>query len=369
MNRKFSEIIGYSIDELLEMSPNQISHPDDVLPGKGFANVLKEEKDQQIVKRYIRKDGQTIWVELTVAFIRDSAGKPITAVGTLQDITARLKAEESLRALNAELEERVANRTAALGQAKEAAEQANLAKSEFVANMSHEIRTPMNAVIGMSDLLSRTNLNSDQHAFVHNIQKSAECLLALINDILDFSKIEAGKLELSQTDFDLPTLVESSAELLAETARHKRISLVCHIANNAPAKVYGDPARIRQVLLNLLTNANKFTSRGEVTLQVNSSAISDGVSVLHFSVKDTGIGMSSRDMQQLFKPFSQADTYHSQVRWHRARSIDLKKVGHTHGRFDRSRKPGRRRFHIFVQHPSKGCSAPCAQQREEGAGR
>ncbi|HEY9730646.1 MAG TPA: AAA family ATPase [Drouetiella sp.] len=308
VNQKFSEIIGYSIEELLAMSPDQISHPDDLGPGEGLAEVLREERDQQIVKRYIRKDGQTIWVELTVAFIRDTDGTPITAVGMLQDITARLKAEESLRALNAELEERVESRTAALGQAKEAAEQANLAKSEFVANMSHEIRTPMNAVIGMSDLLSRTTLNSDQHAFVNNIQKSAECLLALINDILDFSKIEAGKLELSQTDFDLPTLVESSAELLAETARHKRISLICNIANNAPAKVHGDPARIRQVLLNLLSNANKFTSRGEVTLQVNSSTITNGVSVVHFSVQDTGIGMSSRDMEQLFKPFSQADT-------------------------------------------------------------
>ncbi len=260
------------------------------------------------MKRYIRKDGQVIWVELTVAFIRNAAGKPITAVGVFQDITARLKAEESLRALNAELEERVANRTAALGQAKEAAEEANLAKSEFVANMSHEIRTPMNAVIGMSDLLSRTKLNIDQRDFVHNIQKSAECLLALINDILDFSKIEAGKLELSTTDFDLTTLIESSVELLAETARHKKISLISHISSSSPAVVHGDAARIRQVLLNLLSNANKFTSGGEVTLRVNSSPIEGGVSVVHFSVEDTGIGISREDMQQLFKPFSQVDT-------------------------------------------------------------
>ncbi|MBS1953988.1 MAG: AAA family ATPase [Cyanobacteria bacterium SZAS-4] len=308
INSKFSQLIGYSEEELLTMTPNQISHPDDLGPGQSFAEVLREDRDKQLVKRYIRKDGQVIWVELTVAFIRNAAGKPVTAVGVFQDITARLKAEESLRALNAELEERVANRTAALGQAKEAAEQANLAKSEFVANMSHEIRTPMNAVIGMSDLLSRTNLNLDQRDFVHNIQKSAECLLALINDILDFSKIEAGKLELSTTDFDLPTLIESSVELLAETARHKKISLVSHISAGSPAVVHGDPARIRQVLLNLLSNANKFTSSGEVTLRVNSSPVNAGVSVLHFSVQDSGIGMSPRDMQQLFKPFSQADT-------------------------------------------------------------
>ncbi|CAN5711213.1 hypothetical protein BH10CYA1_BH10CYA1_06470 [soil metagenome] len=307
-NSKFSEITGYSKEELLNMGPNQISHPEDLGPGFSFASVLEDNRDRQLVKRYIRKDGQVIWVELTVAFIRNAAGKPITAVGVFQDISARLKAEEGLRALNAELEERVDNRTAALGQAKEAAEEANLAKSEFVANMSHEIRTPMNAVIGMSDLLSRTALNLDQRDFVHSIQKSAECLLALINDILDFSKIEAGKLELSTTDFDLSTLIESSIELLAETARHKKISLVSHIASGSPAVVHGDAARIRQVLLNLLSNANKFTSGGEVTLRVNSSPVTGGVRVLHFSVQDTGIGMSRRDMQQLFKPFSQADT-------------------------------------------------------------
>ncbi|HEY9677358.1 MAG TPA: AAA family ATPase [Drouetiella sp.] len=308
VNQKFCDIIGYTEAELLQMTPNDISHPDDMRPGQTFSDAVALGRERQIVKRYVRKDGKTIWVELTVAFSYNTEGKPLIAYGVFQDITARLKAEEGLRALNAELEQRVEARTADLERAKEAAEQANQAKSEFVANMSHEIRTPMNAVIGMSDLLSRTTLNADQKDFVYNIQNSAECLLGLINDILDFSKIEAGKLELLNSNFDLPALIEGSVELLAETARNKNLSLMSSIADNVPNVVHGDQARTRQVLLNLLSNANKFTSRGEVTLSVTASPPIAGTTLVTFSVQDSGIGISQKTIKELFKPFSQADT-------------------------------------------------------------
>ncbi len=309
VNTKFSEITGYSKEELLTMTPAALTHPEDQEKDASLYVKMRDAgSEYQTQKRYVRKDGLTIWVELTVAFVRDAFGRTVTGLGVLQDVTARLEAEESLRALNLELEERVQHRTADLGQAKEAAEAANRTKSEFVANMSHEIRTPMNAVIGMSDLLTRTPLNAEQKDFVYNIQNSAQCLLALINDILDFSKIEAGKLELSTTDFDLHALTESSIELLAEAARHKGVSLMSFVSADTPVIVHGDQARLRQVLLNLLSNANKFTTGGEVILSVTSAPAVEGQNLVRFSVTDTGIGMNSMALAQLFKPFSQADT-------------------------------------------------------------
>jgi PAS domain S-box-containing protein len=309
VNAKMCQMTGYAKEELLTMSPIELTDPADRevesdLYSQMLAGVLPS---YQLQKRYIRKDGRSIWVQVHVAVIRDALGKPINSVGVVQDITARLQAEESLRALNLELEERVEERTFELGQAKEVAEAASRAKSEFVANMSHEIRTPMNGVIGMSDLLSRTSLNAHQKDLVYNIQNSADCLLDLINDILDFSKIEAGKLELLTADFDLPALIESSTELLAETASNKNISLMSFVSPDIPSIVHGDQSRLRQVLLNLLSNANKFTSAGNVTLSVTADPPVDGGSLFHFIVSDTGIGMSSQTLDQLFLPFSQGD--------------------------------------------------------------
>jgi PAS domain S-box-containing protein len=314
VNSKFCEITGYSEAEMLTKSFADLTHPDDQAQGLNLFTELMvgQRKEYQLKKRYIRKDGSIIWVQIDVAALLDKSGCPNAGIGVIQDITARIEAENELRTLNAELEQRVEERTSELGLAKETAEAANLAKSEFVANMSHEIRTPMNAVIGMSDLLSRTPLSIDQNDMVITIQNSAEALLDLINDILDFSKIEAGKLELNTSDFDLASLVENSVELVTEAARKKNISLLSYVSPQIDSMVHGDQARIRQVLLNLLSNAIKFTAKGEVLVHVSNGRTSKvererGQLNLLFTVSDTGIGMSERTLERLFAPFTQAD--------------------------------------------------------------
>jgi two-component system sensor histidine kinase/response regulator len=255
-------------------------------------------------------DGRTGWVSTTKVALRNKEGRIIGTFGISRDITEQKQTEQRLRAASEEIEQANRRLEAAIERANQLAleaQGANIAKSQFLANMSHEIRTPMNGVIGMTELLMATDLSGEQRRYAETIRSSGDALLGVINDILDFSKIEAGKLELEELDFDLRATLEDAAELLALKAHEKRLEFISRIDPAVSTFLRGDPGRLRQILINLGGNAVKFTSHGEVAVEVKlDSEEADRVKI-RVEVRDTGIGIPADKRDRLFAPFEQLD--------------------------------------------------------------
>ncbi len=280
-----AELIGQPI-ELLVPQRFRAGHP--AHRDSFFLNPVQRAMGAELELRGVRKDGSEFPVQVSLSPVETAEGQAV--ICGVMDITDQKKMLEAMR------------------HAKEAAESASRAKSSFLANMSHEIRTPMNGIIGMAHLLSQTDLRSHQRDFLTTVDESAHILLRLLNDILDFSKIEAGKLELECVDFRISECVARAAQMLVLRAAEKGLEIACRVAPEIPDHLRGDSGRIQQVLVNLLGNAVKFTEAGEIFVNVNVESITADNIRLHISVSDTGIGIPADKLDQIFRPFEQAES-------------------------------------------------------------
>ncbi|MBK1882050.1 PAS domain S-box protein [Luteolibacter pohnpeiensis] len=291
VNKSVCDILGYSTQELLATTFQELTYPDDL--GTDLKQVRElidgDKRYFQMEKRYFHKDGHIVWVRLTASLVRNTDSQPVHFISQLEDITERKTLEQHL------------------AKARDEAVAASRLKSEFLANMSHEIRTPMNGILGMCGMLMDTPLSSEQYELGSVIQHSAESLRNIINDILDFSKIEAGKLSIDYTEFDPRELIEETLLLLAPRAFEKTIELMDDFDPALDHRLYGDSGRIRQILINLIGNAVKFTSEGEIIVRTRKSETQQNRTTIIFEVSDTGIGIPEAFQKNLFDPFTQAD--------------------------------------------------------------
>ncbi len=335
-NRAAEALLGYSAADVVGLHTPEIFHsplelrrravetaPDaDSTTTPGFEAIIRGARDGRPVTgewSYLRADGSHVPVQLSVSAVRSHAGQLLGFMCVATDITDRLRADEEIRKrtddlleANNQLEHQaieLAARTAELEMARATAEAASSAKTEFLANMSHEIRTPMNAILGFEDLLLDPECDDSQRrSHVTTIQRNGEHLLTLINDILDLSKIEAGRMTVERIPCSPAAVAADTFSLLLHRARAKGVTLTLHAENPIPDPIHSDPVRLRQILLNLVGNALKFTEQGSVTISLRCDRSADGSATISYAVKDTGIGISTERLKDLFQPFTQADS-------------------------------------------------------------
>ncbi|HEX2855810.1 MAG TPA: ATP-binding protein [Opitutaceae bacterium] len=294
VNEAFCRVMEYSLDEVVGKNPAHFMDGPEADGGEAVRIRAAMAQGQGISTDVVNysKSGRKYYLHLEIQPVRRATGELENFIAIETDITARVETEQQLR------------------RAKSEADAASRAKSEFLASMSHEIRTPMNGVIGMTSLLMATPLTADQEDFVHTIRNSGEALLTIINDILDFSKIESGKMELERTPLDLAVCIEDALDLFAVQASAKKLDLTYCLSPEVPTWIMGDVTRIRQVVVNLVNNAIKFTPSGSIAITVKPlrSILPETPMFLEFAVHDTGIGIPADRVGRLFKAFSQVDS-------------------------------------------------------------
>ena len=289
-NVRLCEMLGYTRQELIGKRNTDVSHPGDIDISRSKAESLLAGHCNyySLDKRFLRRSGEMFWAHMTVSLLpgQESDGEAIIQIDDISEVI------ETQRKLN---------------QLRIAAEKANRTKSEFLANMSHEIRTPMNGVLGITQLLEKTELNATQHQYLDMLRNAGKSLLSVINDILDFSKIEAGHLQLNPSEFDVEQLLCHTSSMMMVLAGNKEIELLIEVDPQAPGRILADRHRVEQVLVNLVGNAVKFTEQGEIELSIRLQSTTEGA-WLRFAVRDSGIGIDPAQQSKLFQAFEQVDS-------------------------------------------------------------
>ena len=299
VNRALCRVLGWTAAELGARRLRDVTHPDD-LDEVEFRR-LREVPAYTVEKRLLRKDGEPVWALLGLSVVPDDHGRPLRVVAQMHDMT-------ELRAHRERLEELVATRTRELSAAKDEAERANQAKSQFLAHMSHEIRNPLHIILGYAQLLERDpTLGEAQQKKAGIVRSSGNHLLTLMNDVLEMAKIEARHPELAEAAFDPWATLDEVQRMFAGEAASKGIELTIACAPELPRAILGDGAKVKQILINLAGNALKFTERGGIRFKASASASADGATLVKVVVADTGIGIAAQDTARIFQPFEQLD--------------------------------------------------------------